>query len=559
MQEPKAARADYNGLTPVIREHGWPQGLELFAQRSFEHGYHISCDLWPRHASWKGLLSYAHRGSALVVESGCGTVALSIARDFQNVRVVPAVPEVLEGIRARVRYAGAENVTVAEALECSPGEYDAIALSGVSVDYLNEHLVDIAASLRPHGSMYIAFESPRVNSIHAVLSPPLHRITRKLRRRFDDVTAYWYVGSLTQASELRATGRRQPRWKSRVGGLLAPYVGGTFGITATMSKAGPSLFEEVLEAAGRNLEVERYAFAHPAGISLIVRDRATRQRSIIRIPADDHSVQRAHTNFDNVNLLHRLGVAPAAIPVEALQGEVYGQRFFMEHMLDGRNLHRTELQDPSLYAAVTADAARRLTMLHQATARAVELTPSRLEHLIGDILRKARIALVGDKGRHVLPEVEAYLFSTLAGRRVNLVFFHGDYTYDNLMFDPSGQHVTGMFDWDLSRPDSLPLLDLLYFLITAERGHTGNWVPSIFADRLKHGFRPVEQDAVNTYCRALNVPQEIVVPLLILTCLHHLGVRMHNPEPYAVFDSYWTEFLEALPETIQRNRTAGVL
>jgi aminoglycoside phosphotransferase (APT) family kinase protein len=364
---------------------------------------------------------------------------------------------------------------------------------------------------------------------------------------------------VTQAFELRAIGWHQPRWKYRIGGLVAPYLGGTFGIAASMAQAGPSLFEEILAAAGPALGVERYLFAHPVGFSLIVRDSRNGRRSIIRIPSDEHSFERARTNFDNLTLLRGLNAAPVEIPVQVQRGEVRGKVFFMEHMLDGRNLHRTELTDERLYAAVAADATHRLIALHKATVHPVELTPAHSEHLIGDILRNARVALAGDKGRHVLPEIEECLLSVFAGKRLNLVFFHGDYTYDNLMFDAARHCVTGMFDWDLSRPQGLPLLDLLYFLITAERGRTGGWVPGIFADRVKHGFSPVEQQCIDTYCRALDIPADLVMPLFVLTCLHHVGIRMYSPEPYAIFQTYWTAFLHAVPGALHRTPAAGVL
>jgi aminoglycoside phosphotransferase (APT) family kinase protein len=559
MTEPNAGTADYTGLTACICEHGWPRGLEALAQQSFEQGYHISTDLWPRHAAWKGLLSYTHRRSALVIESGCGTVALSLARDFDHVHVVPAGPEVLEGIRARLRYLAVPNVTVLEALERGEARYDAAAICGVDAEYLCRHLTAITASLRRHGSLYIALDSTRERPVCRVLSPLLRRVLRRLRRQFPRVNSYCYSGSLTQPSELRGIGWHQKRWKHRVSGLLAPYIGRTFGIVAATAEAGPSLFEEILAASGSNLQVERRLFAHPAGFSLIARDPDTGQRSIIRIPSDDHSFQRARNNYTNVNLLQELGAAPVAVPRQVRGGQVRGQSFFVEQMLEGRNLHRTELRDESLYAAVTAGATRCLIDLHRATAQAGNFTPARVQTIAGEIVQHARRALAGDTGRHVLPDVEAYLLSALASRPLKQVFFHGDYTYDNLMFDASGRRVTGMFDWDLSRPDGLPLLDLLYFLVTAERGHTGGWVPDIFANRIKHGFNAIERKAIHTYCHALDLSPEIVTPLFILTCLHHLAIRMHSPERYSFFRDYWTDFLEALPGIIFRGREAGVL
>ncbi|MBV9085822.1 MAG: hypothetical protein JOZ62_24370, partial [Acidobacteriaceae bacterium] len=222
---------DYSELPRHIEARGWPAGLESFAQQTLELGYKVSTDLSPRQAAWKGLLSYEHRERALVIERGCGSVALSLARDFDHVDAVYPDVYLVDAVRARFEYLGQTNIAVSHELTPPKNTYDAIAVSGLTVGEVTPAMIDrLASALSPHGSMYFAIEVPRPRQLQEWAVTPIGRILNVLRGRFRRVQPFRYVGPIVRAFELQLMGSAQPEPKKRVGGWLTGYRGGAIGI-----------------------------------------------------------------------------------------------------------------------------------------------------------------------------------------------------------------------------------------------------------------------------------------------------------------------------------------
>jgi protein-L-isoaspartate O-methyltransferase len=543
MQEPRCTLPDYSQLPLYIQARGWPTGLECFAQQRVELGYNVSTDLYPRHAAWKGLLSYEHRERALVVERGCGSVALTLARDFGCVDAIYPDECLIDAVRARVEYLGQTNIAASRELAPPQNAYDAIAVCGLTADELTPAIIDtLASALRPHGSMYFAVEIPRPRCLYDCSS--VRRILKLLRTRFPRVQPFRYIGSIVRATELQLMGARQQSAKKRIAGWLTAYRGGAIGIVVSNESSGPSLFEQILAAVSPGLQIERYVFAHPIGFSLIARDRRRDRRFIVRMPMEERAVVRAHVNSDITAELHGHDL-PFAVPVFVSRGEVHGQPFFAEAMLDGSTVDRIELCTPRVYGRVARAGVRAITEFQCSLAEHVKFTPAILDRVVSPILTAAEEALAGHTGSHLLPDINAYVTASLDGRCLPLVRTHGDYTFDNILLDREKKSVTGVFDWDLAQRRGMPLLDLFYFLVAMNRACTNRTFPPIFTEVLRTGFARLEQSLIKDYCRTLDVPEDLQNALFILCWLHHVGVREYRAERYLYLKTYWTETMEA--------------
>jgi aminoglycoside phosphotransferase (APT) family kinase protein len=157
----------------------------------------------------------------------------------------------------------------------------------------------------------------------------------------------------------------------------------------------------------------------------------------------------------------------------------------------------------------------------------------------------------------ILAGLRQYLTDAFNGRRLNLVFAHGDYTSENILLEKSRNRICGVFDWDLADEAGLPLLDLLYFLAAAERDRTETSYGTIFARILRCELPVHESALVADYCRALDIPADLVLPLSIMTWIHHLVDRMQTREAGPFPSKLWSEVLEVLSASLRQEIALG--
>jgi O-antigen/teichoic acid export membrane protein len=127
---------------------------------------------------------------------------------------------------------------------------------------------------------------------------------------------------------------------------------------------------------------------------------------------------------------------------------------------------------------LTATAAA-LTPLYAATAedRAGDAVSVWLHHRL-----EAIAAVAGDPGKRILEALER----DLRGRAVRTGWVHGDLWPGNVLLDPSDSTVTGIVDWEASRPEDLPLVDLAHLVLTARSQDSGRSFGTVAA-RLADG------------------------------------------------------------------------
>ncbi|MBV9082061.1 MAG: phosphotransferase, partial [Acidobacteriaceae bacterium] len=336
----------------------------------------------------------------------------------------------------------------------------------------------------------------------------------------------------------------QPEPKKRVCGWLTGYRGGAIGIAVSNENAGPSLFEQVMAAVSLDVDIDRYIFAHPIGFSLIGHERATRRRLIVRMPMEERAVSRTRVNFDITTELRRHKL-PFGIPISVARGEVHGQPFFAEEMLDGNAVDRVELCRPHVYERVARAGVRALIDFQRSLRECTTFTPAVINRVLSPVLNAAEEALAGHTGSHLLRDINAYIVNSLAGRSLPLVPVHGDFTYDNILLDREKRTVAGVFDWDLAERHGVPLVDLFYYLAAMNRARTNRTFPPIFSEVLRTGFDYLERSLIADYCRALEIPDDLQKVLFAFSALHHIGVREYRAERYLYLKSYWTETMEA--------------
>ena len=85
-----------------------------------------------------------------------------------------------------------------------------------------------------------------------------------------------------------------------------------------------------------------------------------------------------------------------------------------------------------------------------------------------------------------------------------------------------------MVDWELSREDALPLLDLLQSIdLPAEHASDGRWLRSELILDAAAGRGPLDDAAeIREYTQAIGVDRQLVTPLLLMHWIDHVGARV---------------------------------
>jgi aminoglycoside phosphotransferase (APT) family kinase protein len=528
---------EFASVAAGVARLGWPEGFnQVLETLTPARTRQLQRELWARHAGWKGLFPAAHRRLALVYEGGYGSVSAALAEDFEA--VVALVPDVSHArvVRARVAWLRIQNLTVLVRGESIPHTTpaDAIVVHGFDPS-TTWALVD--ETLRRHHrgaqtAMFVGLQAGGRAGAAAV-----SRIRRRLDREFAVVDQFAFDSGLVDSSELIST-----RGESLRRGLvarLAPWRDRGVGLVARPA-AERTLFEAVTNAVSGHcaqhwnmpvrFHITRRLFSTPEGFTLMLQSQGAPAALVVRIAMNDRTAARFRTNYDSLCLLAGDG-APRDTPVPLLAGHINGHAYFAESMLPGTAL-RAHLGTASESAATRA-AVGWITELHTGTAVPRPLSAADLSKLVVEPVAEAFRFIGRNPDDEGCRSLQSGLLKAFDGQIVPLVMSHGDYSVDNVLVDPTGAAVSAVFDWDLAARQGLPLLDVLYLLLS--RNAARHRLP--FAEHAAGlltgtALSATDRLAIQGYCDALHIPEQLRVPLIVMTWVNHLARRIRSAEPY---------------------------
>jgi hypothetical protein len=246
-------------------------------------------------------------------------------------------------------------------------------------------------------------------------------------------------------------------------------------------------------------------------------------RVVVKLPRSPIALVRARRNYAALQALHGspAGVAPRLVPAPLGTGIIACQPYFLETVLRGspRDARVTKSGwEPQAIQFVTA--------LHVATAHPVLLTE---EWFDGSI--EAALAVIE---RHISSADRVpigWLRTTLRrgflDRALPLVRSHGDFTGSNCLYEADGT-LSGVVDWELSRADALPLLDMLQCVdLPSEYTGDGRWLRAeLVFDAVEHRGPLSVSPEIGTYMNALGLEKDLLVPLFLMHWVDHVAARV---------------------------------
>jgi aminoglycoside phosphotransferase (APT) family kinase protein/protein-L-isoaspartate O-methyltransferase len=530
----------------------WPEALSEYTNSLpyVPSGLPLCREMARRHAGIRLLLSANRRRSALVVDGGLGTTTIALAGEYQRVYALYTDADLLNVAKARIRHLGISNVqfVVTESLydlQNFPDNLDCAVWTPVTNEPVPQLFLKLIFDrLGPEGTLFISLETGRhALSIRRRLW--LYRFNQTLRQHFPEIRAFGYDRGLHDSFELRKLSAPTPA-AVRMARLCTARA---IGYVASKSPHTRSFLEciqyEVERSFGTPLRWEHIFFANPAGMTAIARRENTGDRIVVRVPLSMEAQAQHQRNYQNLRMLSSRAFNGFSTPRPIAYGEINGYSYSVETAVPGGNISPRQLRNDQNYRKILAAATTAILSLHLQTRRHRTLSADDFTRLVERPLSLASTVLNDQTGAQYLPRIEAAIRSGLQGAAIPLVFMHGDYTVDNVRLLNGA--VSGVFDWDLGSPGGLPLLDLLYLIVSSELTRQHGNIAQAFARKcVLLNLDDSERTQVRRYCSALGIASDLVRPLALLTWIYHVGVRTLNPEPYNYWRTFWTSTLHAV-------------
>lgn len=173
---------------------------------------------------------------------------------------------------------------------------------------------------------------------------------------------------------------------------------------------------------------------------------------------------------------------------------------------------------------LTQNAVDFLIRFNQITAREIVIDNDIFEKLFGAIT--SQVAATYPDARPAMERIEAHLHRVVHGRNMATVWLHGDYKLENLIFDKKTLEINGIIDWEHSRRNNLPWLDLMYLLLYNRIVSEGGDFFDVYRDViLPENHSDHEKSLIAAYAGALPVTPDMKTVLTCLFFLHHIGFR----------------------------------
>ena len=541
----KEMQSPFEKASSLIQSLGWEEGFErLLVELPFKESRDIRLELSPQYAGWIGLLNPHHCEAAFVIDLGWGSFPIAMSKFYKKVYLVSGEKAVRVCQEARIKSLGITNITYLE--ESLPFAVPDQTIDTVMLHFLPESLClqkvflqEVKRVLHQEGICLIHFEN-RYDYIKFQMKPFEKRnsandnrlspytVMRRLKPYFNAIDLYPCTKSRYQLLSILMPKCAGTLWedsvlsaKKRIKQKLQYHIGSTFGVIASNKAEAPSCVSMIMAEVSDLLNkkkpftLRRLLVGKPLSLLLFVGESACPEEFVIKIPLDELTLQKHKSQFLALTDLSHEPSTEGKTPEPILSGRCGNFAFFVERRITGETPYDCS-------ESMTLQAVTFLTKLHCATSTPVVFQENEFkEHINLPFSRAARWI----NNPVELDHLQQGVVTSLACQRIPLVRSHGDFTFDNLMANPSSGALTGIIDWDYSMRSSLPLIDLLYFLDYDAMWHQGKSLAEITQQRFSpDAYTSFEREIINTYCDRLQISLSLLPAFTVLSwvyCITH--------------------------------------
>ncbi len=397
--------------------------------------------------------------SILVIEAGLGSASLAISRLASEVWTVFEDADLAKSACSRAEHERISNLTVvctslSKRLPFHDASFDAVAVRGWGDELRPQAsfaalLSELRRVLKSTGSLYVdgrgffpLFLGLRMRLAGFTFPNILIHLVDKEKLPYE-------IRCGLKHSRLRSMIKNflyllQP---SRLCGLLSKRSSATHQTT---------MLDHILsEIPNETTVVKRDALPLHFGSFDIYGLRT--DRHVIRMPTTNVGERRCETSMQAMRALEKHSFS-FEMPKFTKFGKFRGQSFYAESRIPGRpapylSFSKSEMQ------RLRKGAQTHLAELYQHTRHSIVMGTDELNRFFFDPL-SAMSVQVFPSARQPLTDVKKLIEARLKGKTVDLVHTHGDFKASNFLLDDDG-NISGLIDWDMAKPDGLPLTDVI--------------------------------------------------------------------------------------------------
>ena len=517
-----------------------------------------------RDAGWQYLLDLRRSGAVLCYDCTGGAASLLLAGLYPRLTVIHAQPSAVEKIRQRLSAEGLDDPhyrTIAAAgdhtgLAQAPfaglviHDPQATLVGRASVLALGELLQAAYPLIEPGGFVYLGMRNRfSYTRLRAGAKDEAYRRSLSLAagkaalraagfgqlrahpfllegsRLAEVIPRRGYQGSknrftLSEKFKAGVLGTWGGRYFASGYGLVA-HKGGATAPACSLGRLLDAAAVYGMPLAPGRLELKRYVSLNWGKVLLSVGKGASRQGEYVFVltsTAEATLRRRREAGILQALKNRALGVA-AYFPEFVGEFAVDGARCFVLREFPGVTFDRPA---PAL-GRLARCAVDFIVRLHAETASPRRIDEAGYRQYFGALFGKARVRHPAVAAE--LESLEAAVRQAVTGCELPLVWLHGDYKIENMIFDDRGRELVGVIDWEHSEAQGLPLLDLLYLLVYGRTFAAGAALLAALDDLVLHGPRQEEAPLLQRYTRALSLGSALEPALRAMFLVHHIGAR----------------------------------
>lgn len=335
--------------------------------------------------------------------------------------------------------------------------------------------------------------------------------------------------------------------------LAAPTLVPSFFVVGGRKATGPSFLEELGQALS-----DKFGSGGASGRATLVRYQVTRgdaillgyklepggSRFIVHIPSSEAATARCHLAQKTLRHLRESSsaVVQSLLPTPLCSEQLKGITYFVQSMLPGYPGTRF-LRNGKLNDSLKAHAVSFLLELRITDAGDPASGVSNWEDLVGSDF-DGGLAIV-ERQLGILPrDLRDRLSKQLSERKWPAVIGHGDFWLGNLLLSNDQRELLGVIDWDRAIPRSMPLVDLIHFLLYAKVEFEHRKLPDLVGETIARGrFEDSDQPFVDSYLRqmGISVTEDLVRAFVVLCWLTYIGICKSRDVGDSFFDDDWMD------------------
>lgn len=243
------------------------------------------------------------------------------------------------------------------------------------------------------------------------------------------------------------------------------------------------------------------------------------EKGIVGMLSMDKSVIKKRGNeYQVLNHVNSINGLKQFIPFSfaPLEGS-YGTCYFLEY-IPGLIFDRIDKEHNQL----TRLAIEFCLNLGLSTRNHDSLSFQKYRDMVDYLVNNYNLRNPGNEG--LIDEIKKILLTGIGESEVCLSCMHGDYKIENIVFEKNKASIVKVIDWELSKIEGFPLLDLLHLFSYNNYLSSGEGVNEFYLSNYLDGK---SGEKINKYCSAMGIGERYKNRLIVIYFLHHYACRVY--------------------------------